>query len=161
MFVYNELVAILAKHKILALFTFPTHLSSFEWLIAIIAKEPIMINLFLWNQFLDYLLFYLLLFLLSLFTHLLLFFFLLLLSSLTFLLSSLWFLSQGVLDVTRILSNRCSSRLFESKIILSFILIHLLTSLFILLIDYFNLFIFFWFMLRGNPFFIKDIILKE
>jgi hypothetical protein len=46
---YNELIALLAKHKIFTLFTFPARLSGLKWLIAIVTKEPIMINLLLWN----------------------------------------------------------------------------------------------------------------
>ena len=157
----NELIALLAKHKIFTLFTFPVDFPGLKWFTAIIAKEPIMIHLLFWHQFLDYLFFYLLLFLFSLFTKSLLLLFLLLLRSLTLLLSSLGLLSQRVFNTTWILGNRCSSGLLESKIILSFILVHLLTSLFIFLINDLNLLILLWLMLRSNPFLIEYIILKK
>lgn len=156
---YNEVIALLAQHKILTLFTFPAQLSSLERLTAVITKEPIMVDLLFWNEFLYYLLLYLLFSLVSLFVKSLLLFLLLLFSSLSLLLSSLGLLPQRVLDITWILSDCCSSGLLESKIVLSFILIHFLTSLFIFFINYLNLLILFWLMLCSNPLFIEYIIL--
>lgn len=144
---YNEVIALLAQHKILTLFTFPCQLPRFERLTAVITKEPVMVYLLFWNQLLDYLLLYLFFSFVGLFMKSLLLLLLLLLSSLSLLLSSFGLLSQGVLDVTWILSNRCSSGLLESKIVLGFILIHFLTSLFIFFVNYLNLLVLFWLML--------------
>ena len=163
MFVNDYLVTVIAEHKILALFTFPHSLTFDKSLAAIIAKEPIMIcyililrNNFFKNFFLEGLFF-----LFSLYSELLFFLSFFILFFLSLFSPALHFLPQRVLYLSGILFNLCSSRFFKSKIILSFILIHFLTSLLVFFINLFLILRFILIEFGTEPFFIEDIVFKE
>jgi hypothetical protein len=155
-------IAIHTQHVIGTLRALPHDIVLGEGLAAVVTEEPIMVHfLCLRHQFLKDVLFQTFLLLFCLLSQLDLLLFLSLESFLSLFLPCFGLLPKRVLDFARVLCNGGSSRLFEPKVVLSLIGIHLLTPLFILLINDLLFRILPAIMLGGQPLLIKDVVLEE
>jgi hypothetical protein len=149
MLVNNKLITVLTKHVVNTVLTFIIGLIFLEGFTTVVTKEPVMMEIFfllihglciglfllVLLKFSQDILFELLLFGLCLLSESFLLLRLTLFSFLAFLLTRLWLYPHRLLNLARILYNLVAIRLLKPEIVLGFVLVHLHTSLLILLVD--------------------------
>jgi hypothetical protein len=149
MLVNDKLVTVLAEHVVNTVLAFVIGLILLEGFTTVITKEPIMIEIFfllihglciglfllVLLKFSQNILFELLLFGLCLLSESFLMLRLTLFGFLALFLTRLWLYPHRLLNLARVLHNLVAIRLLKPEIVLGLVLVHLHTSLLILLVD--------------------------